>query len=331
MTIALASSASRAQCTVPPRARDLLLELHEIRSRLARTSSLIAAPAARSCCPVGQLADDRSALGADGRRGVAEVVPQLRVGERIVRRGREASASPPSCPVGAAPGMPRKVMRASLARISARCTVRVPALSRARPPPMCMRQDESPAAHTLGAGAQHVAHLVGQHRGRDVGVLQRERAAEAAAGLGVGQLDQVETAHLAQQPVAAGRRPAAGAASGRSGGRSPGAGSTRRRRSRRARRPGTRTARRSAPPPRVPARPAQPSPAWSATIGVLVPDGADARAGRRDDGVVARERLDVVAHQRQRLARVAGVDVHLAAAGLVRAGSRPRGRAAAAA
>ena len=44
------------------------------------------------------------------------------------------------------------------------------------------------------------AHLVGQHRGRGVGVLHRERAAEAAALLGAGQLDQVEPADLAQQP-----------------------------------------------------------------------------------------------------------------------------------
>ena len=47
---------------------------------------------------------------------------------------------------------------------------------------------------------EHVAHLVGEHRGRGVGVLDRERAAEAAALVGAGQLDQVEAAHRAQQP-----------------------------------------------------------------------------------------------------------------------------------
>ncbi len=49
---------------------------------------------------------------------------------------------------------------------------------------------------------------------------------------------------------------------------------------------------------------------------VLVPDRPDARPGRRHHHLVRLERLDVPAHQRQRLVRVAGVDVHLPAAGL---------------
>src|SRR5258708_13156067 len=47
-----------------------------------------------------------------------------------------------------------------------------------------------------------------------------------------------------------------------------------------------------------------------------MPDRAYARAGGGDDDVVVLERLDVAADQRQRLALVAGVDVHLAAARL---------------
>jgi hypothetical protein len=51
--------------------------------------------------------------------------------------------------------------------------------------------------------------------------------------------------------------------------------------------------------------------------GVLVAHRPDARAGRRYDHVVRLEHVDVVLHDRQRLALVAGVDVHLAAAGLL--------------
>ena len=50
--------------------------------------------------------------------------------------------------------------------------------------------------------------------------------------------------------------------------------------------------------------------------GVLVPDRADARAGRGHDRVVALERLDEGADDGHRLARVTGIDVHLPAAGL---------------
>ena len=49
---------------------------------------------------------------------------------------------------------------------------------------------------------------------------------------------------------------------------------------------------------------------------VLVPDRAGARAGRDHDRLAALEHLHVPADQRQRLAQVAGVHVHLAAAGL---------------
>ena len=96
------------------------------------------------------------------------------------------------------------------ARISARCTVRVPERSRESPPPMCIRQDASPAVHTSACGRQHVGHLVGEHRGRGVGVLDGEGAAEAAALVGAGQLDQLQPADGAQQlqrPVADPQQP----------------------------------------------------------------------------------------------------------------------------
>jgi hypothetical protein len=57
----------------------------------------------------------------------------------------------------------------------------------------------------LGPGVQHVAHLVGQHRGRNVSVLDRERAAKAAAGVRRRQRHQIDAGYASQQtqrPVA---------------------------------------------------------------------------------------------------------------------------------
>ncbi len=140
------------------------------------------------------------------------------------------------------------------ARISARCMTRTP-----RPLARQQAADVHQAGRVgggqhLGAGAEHVGDLVGAHRDRGVRVLDRERAAEAAALVGVRR----------GRP---GVRPST-AASSRCG-RSPMPSSrgewqvgwsvtrvrerARRRRSRRARRPGTRTARRPAARPRRPA------------------------------------------------------------------------------
>jgi hypothetical protein len=52
----------------------------------------------------------------------------------------------------------------------------------------------------VGAGVDDPPQLVGQHRRRRVGVLDREGAAEAAALLGGRQLDEVDAAHRAQEP-----------------------------------------------------------------------------------------------------------------------------------
>jgi len=49
---------------------------------------------------------------------------------------------------------------------------------------------------------------------------------------------------------------------------------------------------------------------------VLVPHRAGARAGRDDHGLAVLEHLHIPAHQRERLAQVPGVRVHLPAAGL---------------
>ena len=70
----------------------------------------------------------------------------------------------------------------------------------------------------LGARVEHVAQLVGEHRHRGVGVLDRERAAEAAALARALELDEVDALRRRAAAAAAGRRLAAAAASGRSGG-----------------------------------------------------------------------------------------------------------------
>src|SRR5690606_16982389 len=97
--------------------------------------------------PVVQLADDARALAADRAGGVAEVAPQLGVGERTARRVGERPV-PAQVPDAARRGDPEEGAHAVLARISARWTVRVPLRSRDRPPPMCMRHDASPAVAT---------------------------------------------------------------------------------------------------------------------------------------------------------------------------------------
>ena len=53
--------------------------------------------------------------------------------------------------------------------------------------------------HQLGTGGGDVGCLVVDHFGRDLRVLDAEGAAEAAAHLGAGQLDQLETAYALQQ------------------------------------------------------------------------------------------------------------------------------------
>ena len=53
----------------------------------------------------------------------------------------------------------------------------------------------------LGPGVEHAADLVREHGHRRIGVLDGERAAEAAALVGVLELDQVDPPDLAEQPL----------------------------------------------------------------------------------------------------------------------------------
>ena len=167
----------------------------------------------------------------------------------------------------------------------------------------------------LGPGVQHAAHLVGQHGGGGVRVLDRERAAEAATGVGVRQLDQVDPGHVAQQP----ERPVSDPQQAqRMAGRMVG--------------DPVRVVRADVLHPehvhqqlgefvgagghRFGAAGQRLVPVPPGHHGVLVPDRPGARAGRDHDRLAALEDLDVVADQGQRVPEVASVHVHLAAAGL---------------
>ena len=133
--------------------------------------------------PVVELGDGVRALDPDRRRRLAEVAAQLRVGERGARRLREAGAH--SC----------------AARISAKCITRTPARWRASAAADVHQAGRVDRRADLGARVEHRAQLVAEHRHRRVGVLDRERAAEAAALHAVPELDEVDAAHGAQQPL----------------------------------------------------------------------------------------------------------------------------------
>jgi len=168
--------------------------------------------------------------------------------------------------------------------------------------------------HVRRAGAADRGALVGQHRGGDVGVLHREGAAETAALLRAGQLDQVQSAYRAEQsqrPVAQPQhpQPVAGRVVGdpvREDGAEvghpehvdqqfgefvdPGGEVGDRRREHRVR---------------------------SGQPGVRLAHHRHARPGRRHHGVVPAEGVDEATDQRHRLGPVPAVGVHLPAAGLV--------------
>ena len=152
-------------------------------------------PACRGSCAVAWARLWRSwvspsaARAASGNAGIPTKVPVM----------------PVTCP--GATAVVGAVLGASVAaRISARCITRTPARCRESSPPMCIRQELSPATSTSAPVSRDVARLVGAHRHRGVGVLHRERAAEAAALLGLRQVDQA-SARAPARAAAAGRSP----------------------------------------------------------------------------------------------------------------------------
>ena len=199
VTIRLASAASTAQCTDPAAGGDVRLELLEQLRQPRHHVGLDRGPGVPQRLPVGHLAHHLRAFGPDGGGGVREVRAQLRVAP--VRGGRPSGTarlraaatvrpnrrSPrPACGAAARRGTCScRVLPASTpgSARGARCARGDPA--RDRPPPMCIRQDESPAVQTCAPVTSTLRHLVRQHRRDRVGVLQREGAAEPAALLGL--------------------------------------------------------------------------------------------------------------------------------------------------
>ena len=199
VTMAFASAASRAQCTVPPAAVTDASRRSSCAGEVASSArSLIAAPASRRASQSDDLGHDPRALGPDRRRRLAQVAAQLGVAEGDAGGGGEAHVD---------------------ASTSARCIVRTPARCRRRPPPMCIRHEVSAATQTSAPVSSTWRSLSVEHRRRRVGVLDREGPAEAAALLGLRQLDEVDAADRAQQPQRPVAERRAGAARGRTGGR----------------------------------------------------------------------------------------------------------------
>ena len=167
-TIALASARVARPVDHAARRGDRGLQPHELLGQVASARALTAAPASRSSSQSAAPPPPAARLP----RIVVVALPRLRRSWRVARapdawrrRGNAAPVLTSRAPPGSRPG-------ASSARRRA---------GGAAPPPMCMRHELSAATQTSARGVEHGAQLVREHRHRRVGVLHRERAAEAAA------------------------------------------------------------------------------------------------------------------------------------------------------
>ena len=181
---------------------DRRLELEQIVVEMPEDASLERAPAARSSSQSG-----RSAMtAARFPRIVGVAMSELR---RSCVSRRRLAARPAGKPRRSCGGQDLGEVRWSARRRAAASSA----------PPICIRHELSTAVHDLGARLQDAAHLVVEHRARRVGVLDRERAAEAAAlasRRGSSTRSSPRTARRSAQRRVADA--AARAASGRSGG-----------------------------------------------------------------------------------------------------------------
>ena len=170
---------------VSPGALDRLLELEEVVVEVAEHSLLERAAGLAQLLPVRPLGDDRRALAADRVRGVARCCGAAAVARAPrARRGGEARRFTPSA-----------------ARISARWAVRTPA------PHPRERAADVHQARVVGRGADLGARCRGCSR-----TLSPRIAVDVSAFLtanvppnpqhsvALGQLDEVEPSHRAQQP-----------------------------------------------------------------------------------------------------------------------------------
>ncbi len=151
------------------------------------TSCLRRAGRPRNCSQSSHSRDCVETLGANGVGGVPDVAAQLGVGERGAGGDGKRYVTAEVSDAGGA----QEFAHRSAARISARCTVRTPERSRLSSAADVHQARGVPGAAHLGPGLQDVGHLVGQHGGGRIGVLDREGSAEAATGFGLGQLTSV--------------------------------------------------------------------------------------------------------------------------------------------
>ena len=194
-----------------------VFELDEVVVEVAERPLLDRAAGLAEGLPVGHLVDDRPALAADRLGGLAHVAAELGVAQgepgRVLEadggRGRQrldvarhqlGIRRSGSAHARSSAASDDGVVASVDARISARWTVPTPARWRCRAPPMCIRHELSAAAQNSAPGVEDAADLVAEHGHRRVGVLDGERAAEPAALLGPGQLDQVDPPDRPQQP-----------------------------------------------------------------------------------------------------------------------------------
>ena len=211
--------------------------------------------------------------------------------------------------------------RSSAARICARCTARTigpPAgaagASRLSPPPMCSRHDGSTAVAVCPRPvATTLPHFSASMASDDVGVLDREGAAEATTLGRLRQLQQLEPAYVREQPlrrVADARHPlrVAGRVQGDAADTDAPTSSTPRRRTRNSENSKSLSAERL----RVPRELLLPGLARHARQQLAHP--AHARRRRRDDrvhAVVPAHHVHERPRQAQRVVTEAAVDVHL--------------------
>ncbi len=188
-TMRLASAPSRAQCTAPAGRRHRRLELDQVAVEVAHRLGLDRPPGLAQRLPVGQLGDRRGRLA----RIVCVTCERLRRSCSSASAARAASGN--GCAGAAHAGAPAAARASTSARWIGRGPAPAGAAHRRCASGTSCRPPRSTRRPSRGSPAP-----CRRHRQRGVGVLDRERAAEAAALVGARQRAQLKAAHRAQQP-----------------------------------------------------------------------------------------------------------------------------------
>ena len=193
-----ASSAVSAQCTLPPAARHLLLVGLEIEVEMGERVVLDVARAVAQRVELGQLVDRLRALGDEaGCARCSSARCNCGVGERRAARSALKAGDvsfhqplPPrrSAALSVMPASTSATWRTAIGRPS-RCSL----------PAMFIRQPRSPASSVSAPVATMASVFLPTMRVGDVGILDAERAAEAAAHVGVLQFRQRQAGDRLEQ------------------------------------------------------------------------------------------------------------------------------------